>query len=674
MVNTLQVDVAEALIREYLVREGCSQALEAFNREKPKTPSSITKREVLRKTLGLDRAAAWFKKQNPEGTPSTLEVWVAYQIAKVNAPADSPSSMPQPAAARPLAARPADGRSSSSAAPAASSAAPPRPGPPRQGFAVEAPRPTAAASPAARRPSAPSATRDDDDDEPEIVHSTPIHATGRSSHSGMTHAASTSALGSAPGSHPRSASTSGAPSPARGPGASSVLGSRPTAGSHASPATASAPASRAGSGAVGPGGAGGLASTAPQRPAASARPAGGRPASAGVRGGELVMEEMDEFEDDGPSAGMANLRLGGAPVRKAGAPIPPDAMRAVRLLLWGKHGQPPPSWKQGFYFCRHPGLQFGLVQRQGGPCGVLAGVQAHILVSLYSLSSGFNLTPRQPEQHSALTAALVEILWAARPSASAPACLALPDGGDGGGAKEAARQGYDVLTRALTQHTAANREALTDLVRYGLPVLMAEDGWGVVLLVLSLALTKTVAGTQADMDEPANSLMGMHGYCTQELVNLIMMGSAVSNVFDGNQQLDGATTLKGISRKSKMGLLTLFEWYKYVEVGPTLKNPPLPVWVVCSESHFTVLFAQDGRALKGALPFDLFYYDELANQESLIKLSVSKCPKGGWTARCGSTVGDRGKCEGLNIPPLECVIETRWPGVKVDWNGDEPIL
>jgi len=26
------------------------------------------------------------------------------------------------------------------------------------------------------------------------------------------------------------------------------------------------------------------------------------------------------------------------------------------------------------------------------------------------------------------------------------------------------------------------------------------------------------------------------------------------------------------------------------------------------------------------------------------------------------------------VPPLEFVIETRWPGVAVDWNGTEPIL
>jgi len=60
--------------------------------------------------------------------------------------------------------------------------------------------------------------------------------------------------------------------------------------------------------------------------------------------------------------------------------------------------------------------------------------------------------------------------------------------------------------------------------------------------------------------------------------------------------------------------------------------------------------------------------------QDLIRLTIRSDPAGGWTARVGDSFGDRGKCEGQNIPPLECVIETRWPGVKVDWNGTEPIL
>ena len=60
-------------------------------------------------------------------------------------------------------------------------------------------------------------------------------------------------------------------------------------------------------------------------------------------------------------------------------------------------GQPPPSWRQGFFFNSKPGLQFGLVQLQGGPCGVIAAVQAHVLAALTpevsSLRGGGPLLP-----------------------------------------------------------------------------------------------------------------------------------------------------------------------------------------------------------------------------------------------------------------------------------------
>ncbi|PNG99171.1 hypothetical protein TSOC_015057, partial [Tetrabaena socialis] len=140
-----------------------------------------------------------------------------------------------------------------------------------------------------------------------------------------------------------------------------------------------------------------------------------------------------------------------------GTSIPPDVMRQLRSLLWGNQGVPPPSWKQGFFFSRHAGLQFGLVQRQGGPCGVLAAVQAHVLAALHKPTSGFNTTPRTPEQHAALAAALAESLWAARVGPAA--FLVLPEG-EAAAPGAVARLGYDQLSRAVAQHSATTKEAL----------------------------------------------------------------------------------------------------------------------------------------------------------------------------------------------------------------------
>ena len=59
---------------------------------------------------------------------------------------------------------------------------------------------------------------------------------------------------------------------------------------------------------------------------------------------------------------------------------------------------------------------------------------------------------------------------------------------------------------------------------------------------------------------------------------------------DDNHDQGIQLVLKGIEKQSDIGLLSLFEHYKSIKVGNNLKNPKFPIWVICSESHFTVLF------------------------------------------------------------------------------------
>ena len=49
--------------------------------------------------------------------------------------------------------------------------------------------------------------------------------------------------------------------------------------------------------------------------------------------------------------------------------------------------------------------------------------------------------------------------------------------------------------------------------------------------------------------------------------------------------------LKGISGHAEVGFLTLLESLNYCKVGSFLKRPRWPIWVLGSESHYTVLFA-----------------------------------------------------------------------------------
>lgn len=39
-----------------------------------------------------------------------------------------------------------------------------------------------------------------------------------------------------------------------------------------------------------------------------------------------------------------------------------------------------------------------------------------------------------------------------------------------------------------------------------------------------MSSSRMLQAVRGDMDEPDSALMGMHGYCTQELVNLLITG------------------------------------------------------------------------------------------------------------------------------------------------------
>ena len=178
-----------------------------------------------------------------------------------------------------------------------------------------------------------------------------------------------------------------------------------------------------------------------------------------------------------------------------------------------------------------------------------------------------------------------------------------------------------------------------------------------------------------DMDSPGLALIGSHGYCSQEMVNLLLFGSAVSNTFDGDVTLGSApadvTVLKGVSKRSDIGLLSLFEHYKSVTVGERLKSPSFPVWVVCSESHFTVIW--DGSTFQDQVSSGtsrgrrrrLFYYDQLGRQEQVIQLTVIE-DNGG----CDVTARQATVLES----PLNHCIRTKWPHSEIVWENCEPLL
>ncbi|OXB64205.1 hypothetical protein ASZ78_003653, partial [Callipepla squamata] len=266
---------------------------------------------------------------------------------------------------------------------------------------------------------------------------------------------------------------------------------------------------------------------------------------------------------------------------------------------------------------------------KGGPCGVLAAVQACVLQQLIFGDSNRNkdarcLQPSEAHRTKCLTMAIADILW--RAGGNEKAVVALPSG----------RQQFtpigkykaDGILETLILHSASRYEDLIVLLQQNIH--QFEIGpCGCILLTVSVILSRSINLVRNDFDVLTNRLIGSHGYCTQELVNLLLTGKAVSNVFNDVIELNSGngniTILKGITSRSDIGLLSLFEHYDVCQVGCYLKTPKYPIWLVCSESHFSVLFCLE-KDLQGDWKterrFDLYYYDGLANQEEEIRLTV----------------------------------------------------
>ncbi|XP_027430588.1 probable ubiquitin carboxyl-terminal hydrolase MINDY-4 isoform X1 [Zalophus californianus] len=408
--------------------------------------------------------------------------------------------------------------------------------------------------------------------------------------------------------------------------------------------------------------------------------------------GELGVLQLEDVEDElikdevilSPGPSMLKLQI-------VSKPVDLSVAKDIKALLFGSSfccfNE---EWKlQSFSFNDKASLKYGIVQNKGGPCGVLAAVQGCVLQKL--LFEGDSkadcvrqLQPSNARRTHCLALAIADIVWRAGGHKRAVVTLA-------SGTQQFSPTGKykaDGVLETLTLHSLTCYEELVTFLQESIhqpselwdqlfeaPEKATEDllfeagPYGCILLTLSAILSRSTELVRQDFDVPTSHLIGAHGYCTQELVNLLLTGKAVSNVFNDVVELDSGngniTLLKGIAARSDVGFLSLFEHYNVCQVGCFLKTPRFPIWVVCSESHFSVLFSlqpellQDWRAER---LFDLYYYDGLANQQEQIRLSVDTTQ---------TIPEDR---DNELIPPLELCIRTRWKGAAVNWNGSDPIL
>lgn len=299
--------------------------------------------------------------------------------------------------------------------------------------------------------------------------------------------------------------------------------------------------------------------------------------------------------------------------------LPEAELLELVQLLFGREPevQDVERWMQvGFQLSEAPGTEWGLCQRKGGPCGVFAPVQAFIVKSLLfgnvrqgEVDEGLAaLIQEQPlalagegeaaSRHSVLAHALATMVNRATPTSSYVLCEV--SASDPQAAAEAVRGGNIGVEIKVS---LCRRKRISDVLAF------LEDGaetWlagpcGVISFVSSVLLSRTLAGVREDMDDSSTPLITRFGHCNQELANLMLVGVAASNVFDGTRWLgddpSSGFRLRGIESDGlgtpPVGFLSELEPLRYLTVGNTYKHPEFPLWVLGSASHFTLLFSSE---------------------------------------------------------------------------------
>ncbi|TRZ03120.1 hypothetical protein DNTS_029901 [Danionella cerebrum] len=250
-------------------------------------------------------------------------------------------------------------------------------------------------------------------------------------------------------------------------------------------------------------------------------------------------------------------------------------------------------WSQGFVFSEAE--RTALEQFEGGPCAVIAPVQAFLLKNILFNTEGSNWKDiSEDEQRSVLCSTLSEILELACLNKTQAFHLATwPHAKTTDTALATEELGFERVHSIIQKWTLRSSAELKEAV------LSLYDTWknkfGVLLFLYSVILTKGIENIKNEIEDATEPLIDpVYGHGSQSLINLLMTGHGVSNVWDGDRECSGMM-LRGIHQQANVGFLTLMESLRYCKVGSYLKSPKFPVWILGSETHLSVFFTKESQ-------------------------------------------------------------------------------
>ncbi|KAL8618852.1 hypothetical protein ACOMHN_000859 [Nucella lapillus] len=290
-----------------------------------------------------------------------------------------------------------------------------------------------------------------------------------------------------------------------------------------------------------------------------------------------------------------------------------------------------------------------------------------------------SLRPNSFERRKALIDGICEMLWQA--GESQRCCIVLME-------EEACfnpdyRYRFDNITERLHLFEFKKLEDAQFFVKRNLERLQMENGCGLIQILYSLVLSRTIPKVREDMglvEESKGKLLTDMEDMTVALLNLAVTGRAASHLHNGDALYNNKGSalpkpMKGVQERAHIGFLF---WDKgedpdcRTEVGSMLKTPKTPIWLTNVNHMWGLLFSTNLDLVSDwriENRFSLFYYTGLVSQANTTTLSVETRIG---RARPKTSLGRRH--DESKIPPLEQCIMTKWYGANISWNGTMPFI
>lgn len=127
------------------------------------------------------------------------------------------------------------------------------------------------------------------------------------------------------------------------------------------------------------------------------------------------------------------------------------------------------------------------------------------------------------------------------------------------------------------------------------------------------------------MDKPSNTLLNPYSqHCSNELLNLLIQGRAVSNFFNDSDSsnITGASK-KGPKERNEIGFLSCSD-----KIGSYCTTPKWPVWLVRLENHIGLVFSLKKEILndwKAECVFNMFFIELFSAKPELLIRRLTLC-------------------------------------------------